>query len=83
MMQTNSRSCKCPHHKMGPVLIILLGLLWLLSALDVISLNIVSITLPVIIIVIGLMVLFRGDCPRCNHDDEGKCCDTKPNEINK
>jgi hypothetical protein len=79
MQQTaNDGACNCPHHKMGPLLIILLGLLWLLSALNVISINIVSIILPIIVIAIGLMVLFKGECRCCN---KGK--DSKSSEMNK
>ena len=78
MQQTANDLCRCPHHKMGPLLIILLGVLWLLSALGVISLDIVAIVLPIVIIVIGLMVLFKGECTCCS-----KSKDAKPNEMNK
>jgi hypothetical protein len=74
MQQMSNNACNCPHHKMGPLLIILLGLLWLLSALNVVSMYALSIILPIVVIAIGLMVLFKGECQCCEKSDA-----TKPN----
>jgi hypothetical protein len=58
--------CKCPHHKVIPVLIVLFGLTFLLGALGVISGNTVSIIWPSLIILGGLMKLTKGMCKCCS-----------------
>lgn len=58
--------CKCPHHKVVPVLIVLLGLVFLLQAMGTISSDFASLAWPVVIILIGLQKLFGGMCSCCN-----------------
>ena len=59
--------CKCPHHKVFPILIILLGLDFLLGALGVISWHVANIIWPVLVILAGLMKLGTksGMCKCC------------------
>jgi hypothetical protein len=59
--------CKCPHHKVVPVLIVLLGLAFLLEAWGTLSASAVNIIWPVIVILIGLMKIGNssGMCKCC------------------
>ncbi len=59
-------NCSCPHHKFVPVLIMLIGLAFLLQALDVLSASFVSVAWPVLLILIGLQKCCRGMCKCCN-----------------
>ena len=59
-------SCSCPCHKMLGILIILLGLVFLLESLAVLSPYIVSMAWPVLVMLIGLKLITKGVC---------KCCD--------
>ncbi len=58
--------CRCMHHKMVPVYLILLGLLFLLTALDVISSDVTNIVWPIFIILIGLQKLLQNRCNCCS-----------------
>ena len=61
------KNCKCPHHKMVPVLVILLGLTFLLGNWEVLTPGAVNFIWPVIIILIGAMKL-TSQMKMC------KCC---------
>lgn len=61
----NGSGCKCMHHKVVPVLIILFGLNFLLGGLGVLSANAVDIVWPVIVVLIGFMKLMKGACKCC------------------
>ena len=70
--------CKCPHHKMIPGIVILFGLTLLIGVLGVISLEAVSIVLPVLIILGGLQKMMGGMCKCCKHCGGGNsCCGTE------
>jgi hypothetical protein len=56
--------CKCPHHKIFPLLVVLFGLDFLLGTLNVFSAYTVNIIWPIIIIIIGFMKMGRG-CKCC------------------
>lgn len=58
-------SCKCPHHKMVPLFIVLIGLTFLLQAFGVLSDYFVSFAWPVLLILIGLQKMFKGVCKCC------------------
>lgn len=58
--------CNCPHHKMVPIFIVLIGLTFLLNALGTLSMQATSIIWPILLIVIGLQKMFQHKC---------KCCD--------
>ncbi len=62
----NDGMCKCPHHKIVPILVILLGLVFLLQALDVISTGLAEIAWPILIILIGGQKLMGGACSCCS-----------------
>jgi len=54
--------CRCPHHKVVPLAITLIGLVSLLGATGTVSEQTVSITWPILLIIIGLMKLCKGMC---------------------
>ncbi len=72
-MEPNEKGmrCSCPHHKMVPIFIILIGLVFLLGALGVLNDTFVAYAWPILIIVIGLQKLFGNACKCC---DGHKCC---------
>lgn len=57
--------CKCPHHKMVPLFIALIGLVFLLQALGTISASFAEIAWPILLILIGLQKMFGGMCSCC------------------
>ena len=59
--------CKCSHHKVVPVLVILLGLVFLLQALNIITAGFAMIMWPIVIIAIGVMMIMKnsGMCKCC------------------
>ena len=61
-------SCKCGHHVIGPIAIILIGLAFLFSNLGWITGSVLGIIWPILIIIWGAGKL----CKCC-----GKCCDKK------
>ncbi len=67
---TQSGPCRCPHHKMTGLAVTLIGLLFLLGALGVLSAQIVEIGWPILLMVVGAMKLTKGMCKCC---DRGKC----------
>ncbi len=62
MMGDKCMTCKCPHHKVIPVLVILFGLTFLLGALNVISAYAVSVIWPILVLIGGFMKLYRCKC---------------------
>lgn len=54
--------CKCPHHKSGAFLVILLGLVFLLGTMGVLSGMTVAYSWPVILIAFGVTRLMGGSC---------------------
>ena len=59
--------CKCVHHKVTPILIILIGLTFLLGALNILSMWAVSIIWPVLLIIAGVkkLAMKSGMCKCC------------------
>lgn len=59
--------CKCTHHKVLPVLVILFGLTFLLEGLGVITSSFAMIVWPVLVIAGGVMKLVSstGMCKCC------------------
>ena len=60
-----SRGCGCPHHMVVPAMITLIGLAFLLGALNVLTMYAVSVIWPILLIVVGLMKLSKGSCKCC------------------
>ncbi len=61
-------ACKCPHHKVGAIFIVLLGLLFLLNALGYVGDHTTAVVWPVIVILIGLQKIFKRRCNCCSKD---------------
>lgn len=61
----NGNVCRCPHHKVVPMMIFVFGLLFLLSALKVVSAEMVNIVWPVLVMAGGLMKMMQGKCKCC------------------
>ena len=59
-------SCKCPHHKMMPLMIVLIGLTFLLGAFNILSPMVVAVIWPILLILIGLQKMFKGMCKCCS-----------------
>ncbi len=57
--------CPCPHHKMIPTFIVLIGFVFLLEGLGVISSWSAGILWPTFLIIIGLTKLGAGACGCC------------------
>jgi hypothetical protein len=65
-MQTSESKCGCLCHKMPGLLIALIGLTFLLGALNVLSPRAVEITWPILLILLGLKKMGGGMCRCCN-----------------
>lgn len=57
--------CKCPHHKMGPLFLTLIGLVFLLQALEVVTATFTATAWPVLLMLIGLQKMMGGMCTCC------------------
>ncbi len=58
--------CKCPHHKILPVLVVLFGLLFLGGNLGWWGWNVVNVGWPILVIIGGAMKLGKGMCKCCS-----------------
>lgn len=58
-------TCKCPHHKMVPLLIVLFALAFLLKAFNVVMEEFVNVAWPVLVGLAGVMKLSEGSCTCC------------------
>ena len=58
--------CPCPHHKIAPLAIVLIGLSFLLQAMGYMSAASVATVWPILLIVIGLMKMMGGACKCCS-----------------
>jgi hypothetical protein len=57
--------CGCMHHKMVPLMITLIGVLFLLRALSVLSAGLVDMLWPIALTLAGLVKLMGGKCKCC------------------
>ena len=64
-MDTDKKVCGCGHHKVMPILIILLGLAFLLAQLNILTWAAVNILWPILVIIAGVMMLVNGCCKCC------------------
>lgn len=60
-----SGGCSCPHHKMIPLFIVLIGLAFLLGNLGYLSAKVVGIAWPILLGLIGLQKMLGGKCKCC------------------
>lgn len=59
--------CRCSHHVIAPVLIILLGFVFLLQNLGIITTGLAAALWPAFLILIGLVKLVSGSCKCYEH----------------
>ncbi len=64
--QASEKKCSCPCHKIIGLFIALIGLTFLLGALNILSPRIVGVTWPILLLLIGFKIVCSGKC---------KCCD--------
>ena len=57
--------CKCVHHKVVPILVILFGALFLLGNWEIMSWDAVNMLWPILVIIGGVMKLTKGKCKCC------------------
>jgi hypothetical protein len=55
-------TCKCPHHKVMPIIIILIGVDFFLGAVGVLTAGFVSVTWPILLIILGCVKMVRCGC---------------------
>jgi hypothetical protein len=65
----NQDKCTCPHHRMIPIFVFLLGLTFLLESLHVLSPRVVAIVWPSLLCLIGLQKFFSIGCKCCSAHD--------------
>ncbi len=64
--QASDKKCSCMCHKMVGLFVALIGLTFLLGALNVLAARTVDILWPILLLLIGVKLVFTGRC---------KCCD--------
>ncbi len=62
-------ACRCPHHLTGPIIIIAVGVIMLLSVLGVLGSAGAGVAFSVIVIILGISMIMKRSC-RC-------CCSKK------
>ena len=60
--------CKCPHHKMVPMMIFVVGLLFFLNTVNVITTGALNTLWPIAVMIAGLTKMMGSSC---------KCCTAK------
>ncbi len=58
-------TCKCPHHKVIPAMVVLIGLTFLLGALNVITPTMVAILWPIFVVIAGGTKFAERSCTCC------------------
>ena len=66
--------CKCPHHKMIPAFITLIGLLFLANGLGKLSDGTLAWSWPLALVLIGLQKMFGSMCKCCGAGAMKSCC---------
>jgi hypothetical protein len=57
--------CNCPHHKVLPILTILIGVDFLLGALNIFTWFFVDVTWPILLIIGGATWMSQASCGCC------------------
>ena len=57
--------CKCSHHKMWPLLVVVFGLLFLGGSLSWWGAQVVNVGWPVLVVLAGLFKWMEGKCKCC------------------
>ena len=64
-MKKQGGTCNCPHHKVVPISIMLIGLTFLLGAFGMLGAMAVNIIWPLLLIIIGGTKLGGASCACC------------------
>jgi hypothetical protein len=64
--------CGCTHHKMVPLFIIIIGVIFLLGATGNITMQWVNILWPIALILLGLQKMVGGMCKCCGMNNMKK-----------
>ncbi|HEY4507622.1 MAG TPA: DUF5668 domain-containing protein [Candidatus Paceibacterota bacterium] len=65
-MDPQGNTCPCKCHKVGPILIIVFGVVFLLGTLNIITEYAVMLIWPIIVIVAGVKKLVGQKCGCCS-----------------
>jgi hypothetical protein len=65
-MLGKDKVCGCPHHKMVPFFIILIGVTFLMRYFGAMSQMMVDLVWPILLILIGLQKMMSGVCRCCS-----------------
>jgi len=57
--------CRCGHHKVLPILAIILGLEFFFAEINVLTWAFVNVTWPILLVIAGVMGLMKGRCACC------------------
>jgi hypothetical protein len=66
MPASDKKVCNCPHHKVGPWLIILIGVILLLGVLDILTYRGILAIVGILAIAIGITKLNGHKCGCCS-----------------
>ncbi|TSC76566.1 MAG: hypothetical protein G01um101431_699 [Parcubacteria group bacterium Gr01-1014_31] len=61
----HSNSCSCPHHKVVPLAVALIGALFFLQNIGVLGSGIVNVLWPLALLAAGLTKAFGSSCKCC------------------
>jgi len=64
-VKTVGKVCNCPHHKVIPIIVLLIGLVVLLSAFNIWSGQVETILIGVLILIVGFVKLKSASCKCC------------------
>ena len=62
---SKSSACPCIHHKVVPGLVVVFGLIFLLQAVNVLTMQFVSVAWPVVVVAAGVAKLGQQGCKCC------------------
>jgi hypothetical protein len=74
------KGCKCPHHKIGAWLLLVLGIVFLLQACGVVTWGFVNVTWPTLLIIFAIGKM----CKCCGgHHCKGGVCEKPADQVAK
>ena len=66
MPMGQGKTCHCVHHKVGPILVIIVGLEFFFAEINVLTWGFVNVTWPILVVIWGIVMLSGRNC---------RCCD--------
>jgi predicted lipid-binding transport protein (Tim44 family) len=57
--------CRCPHHMTGPIIVIAIGVVMLLSVLGVLGSAGAGVAFSLIVIILGISMIMKRTCRCC------------------